>query len=58
MWVSAGAAAMVATEFTEVGVSTMMKAAMSRGMSQFVYMFYSNAFALFILIPSSLISYR
>ncbi|XP_050231181.1 WAT1-related protein At3g28050-like [Mercurialis annua] len=55
---SAVTAAMVVAEFIEMGISTVMKAAMSRGMSQFVYMFYSNALALFILIPSSFIYYR
>ncbi|XP_050231182.1 WAT1-related protein At3g28050-like [Mercurialis annua] len=55
---SAVTVAMVIAEFIEMGISTVMKAAMSRGMSQFVYMFYSNALALFILIPSSFIYYR
>ncbi|KDP21320.1 hypothetical protein JCGZ_21791 [Jatropha curcas] len=49
---------MVGVEFMVVGISTIMKAAMNKGMSQFVYIVYSNAFALFILLPSSFIFYR
>ncbi|OAY61548.1 WAT1-related protein At5g40210 [Manihot esculenta] len=52
------AAAMVVTEFTEVGVNIIMKAAMTRGMNQFVYIVYSNALAIFILLPSCFIFYR
>uniref|UniRef100_A0A2P2M293 WAT1-related protein n=2 Tax=Rhizophora mucronata TaxID=61149 RepID=A0A2P2M293_RHIMU len=51
-------AAMVATEFMEVSVSTISKAAMNKGMSQFVFTVYSNALAIFILLPSTLIYYR
>ncbi|XP_050237202.1 WAT1-related protein At3g28050-like [Mercurialis annua] len=60
MWDSGTAVtvAMVTTAFTEVAISTMMKAAMERGMSQFVYIAYSNALALFFLFPSSYFFYR
>ncbi|XP_021635848.2 WAT1-related protein At5g40230 isoform X3 [Hevea brasiliensis] len=51
-------AVMVVIECMEVGVSTIMKAAMTRGMSQFVYIVYSNALALVILLSSSFIFYR
>ncbi|XP_037495623.1 WAT1-related protein At5g40210 [Jatropha curcas] len=58
MWSPGVTAAMVGVEFTEVGISTIMKAAMNKSMSQFVYIVYSNAFAIFILLPSSFIFYR
>ncbi|WCJ21687.1 nodulin MtN21 /EamA-like transporter family protein [Euphorbia peplus] len=58
MWVSGVAAAMVAVEFIEVSISTIMKVATSRGMSPFIYIVYPNALALFILVPSSFFFYR
>ncbi|WCJ21688.1 nodulin MtN21 /EamA-like transporter family protein [Euphorbia peplus] len=58
MWVSGVAAAMVGIESMEVSLSTIMKAAMARGMSPFIYILYSNALALFILVPSSFFFYR
>ncbi|XP_037495593.1 WAT1-related protein At3g28050 isoform X1 [Jatropha curcas] len=58
MWSPGVTAAMVGVEFMVVGISTIMKAAMNKGMSQFVYIVYSNAFAIFILLPSSFIFYR
>ncbi|KAF2325345.1 hypothetical protein GH714_026854 [Hevea brasiliensis] len=58
MWGIGVTAAMVITEFTEVGISIILKAAMTRGLSQFVYIVYSNALAIPILLPSSFILYR
>ncbi|KAJ8758952.1 hypothetical protein K2173_003190 [Erythroxylum novogranatense] len=58
MWAYGVMAAMAATEFTEVSISSISKAAMSRGMSIFVYTVYSNALAIFILLLKSLIFYR
>ncbi|CAL2250447.1 unnamed protein product [Prunus armeniaca] len=44
-------AAMVMVEFADVGVSTITKAAMSRGMSTYVFVVYSNALATLLLLP-------
>lgn len=44
-------AAMVTVECTDVGVSIISKAAMSRGMSNFVYIVYYNALGALILFP-------
>ncbi|KAJ0096078.1 hypothetical protein Patl1_16195 [Pistacia atlantica] len=50
---------MVAVEFLEVGLSTLTKAAINKGMSDFVFIVYTNAFAAsFILLPSTLLYYR
>ncbi|KAM1015182.1 hypothetical protein ACFX1T_044894 [Malus domestica] len=43
--------AMVTVEFTDVGVTTVSKAAMSRGMSSYVFVVYSNALAAIFLLP-------
>ena len=51
-------AAMVATQFVEVGMNTILKAAMSRGMSNFVFIVYSNALAVLVLFAASVIVYR
>src|ERR1044072_37760 len=51
-------AAMVIVEFRDVGLSTLSKAAMSRGMSPFVFVVYSNALATLILLPSSFLINR
>lgn len=48
-------AAMVMVECLDVGMATLSKAAMSRGMSHFVFVVYSNALASAILLPSSFI---
>ncbi|PRQ53830.1 putative EamA domain-containing protein [Rosa chinensis] len=45
-------AAMVTVQFTDVGISTISKAAMSRGMSSYVLIVYSNALATLLLLPS------
>ncbi|GLU21577.1 hypothetical protein SLE2022_377100 [Rubroshorea leprosula] len=49
---------MVMVECFDVGLNTLSKAAMARGMSDFVFVVYSNAFALLILLPSSFFFYR
>ncbi|ONI08417.1 hypothetical protein PRUPE_5G177200 [Prunus persica] len=51
-------AAMVMVEIMDVGLTTLSKAAMSRGMSHFVFVVYSNALATLILLPSSFIIHR
>ncbi|KAL9684107.1 hypothetical protein QQ045_021539 [Rhodiola kirilowii] len=44
-------AAMVASECLDVGLTTISKSAMSKGMSHFVFVVYSNALATLILLP-------
>ncbi|OVA16286.1 Drug/metabolite transporter [Macleaya cordata] len=44
-------AAMVMVEFTDVGVTTLSKAAMLKGMSPFVYVVYYNALGTLLLLP-------
>ena len=44
-------------ECLEVGLSTISKAAMNRGMSDLIFICYSNALAIFFLLPSSLFFY-
>ncbi|KAK3035831.1 hypothetical protein RJ639_034647 [Escallonia herrerae] len=51
-------AAMVMVESLDVGLTTLSKAAMSKGMSHFVFVVYSNALASVILLPSSFIFRR
>ncbi|CAL5444669.1 unnamed protein product [Camellia sinensis] len=46
-------AAMVMVECFDVGLTTLSKGAMSRGMSHFVFVVYSNALATLILLPAS-----
>ncbi|XP_077237796.1 WAT1-related protein At3g28050-like [Tasmannia lanceolata] len=49
-------AAMVSVECLDVGLTTLSKAAMSRGMSHFVFVVYSNVLATTLLIPLYFIS--
>ncbi|RVW52770.1 WAT1-related protein [Vitis vinifera] len=51
-------AAMVMVECLDVGLTTLSKAAMSRGMDHFVFVVYSNAFASLILFSISFIFLR
>ncbi|TKY69836.1 WAT1-related protein [Spatholobus suberectus] len=51
-------AAMVATQFLEVGLNTLIKSANTNGMSNFVFIVYSNLLALFFLLPSTLLYHR
>ncbi|MED6106033.1 hypothetical protein PIB30_000817 [Stylosanthes scabra] len=45
--------ALVLVQCLDVGLTTLSKAAMSRGMNHFVFVVYSNALATLILLPSS-----
>ncbi|XWS63633.1 hypothetical protein CRYUN_Cryun06bG0117600 [Craigia yunnanensis] len=49
---------MVMAECVQVGLMILGKAAMSHGMSNFVFVFYSNALASLILLPSSFLFHR
>ncbi|XWS34847.1 hypothetical protein CRYUN_Cryun21dG0072200 [Craigia yunnanensis] len=49
---------MVMAECAQVGLMIMGKAAMSHGMSNFIFVFYSNALASLILLPSSFLFHR
>ncbi|KAK3442354.1 hypothetical protein EUGRSUZ_B02544 [Eucalyptus grandis] len=49
---------MVMAECAQVGLMIVSKAVMSNGMSNLVFVFYSNAFASLILLPASLIFHR
>ncbi|CAL2231399.1 unnamed protein product [Prunus armeniaca] len=49
---------MVMVEFLDVGLNILSKAAMKKGMSDFVFVVYANALALFVLLPSSFFFYR
>ncbi|CAJ1931501.1 unnamed protein product [Sphenostylis stenocarpa] len=51
-------AAMVATQFLDVGLNTLIKAANTNGMSNFVFVVYANFLALFVLLPSTFFYYR
>lgn len=50
-WDVASFAAMIAVECTDVGVSTISKAAMAKGMSKNVSVVYYNALAILLLLP-------
>ncbi|KAK8655418.1 hypothetical protein V6N13_107994 [Hibiscus sabdariffa] len=58
MWGKSVTAIMVATEFLEVGLNTVNKAAMNKGLSHFVLVLYSNVLGIFMLAPCILIFYR
>ena len=58
MWSLGVTAIMVAVEFFEVGLTTLSKAAMRKGMSNFVFVVYSNGLAIFVLLLASFIFYR
>ncbi|KAF2308573.1 hypothetical protein GH714_010841 [Hevea brasiliensis] len=51
IWNLAPFAAMIAVECTDVGVSTISKAALAQGMSKYVSVVYYNALATLILLP-------
>ncbi|XP_058180396.1 WAT1-related protein At4g15540-like [Rhododendron vialii] len=44
-------AAMMAVECTDIGISTLSKAAMTKGMSNFVFVVYANALGSLLLLP-------
>ncbi|XP_028801843.1 WAT1-related protein At3g28050 [Neltuma alba] len=50
--------AMVAAQFSDVGLNTLVKAATTNGMSKFVFIVYSNALALCFLLPSTFLYHR
>ncbi|XP_019088891.1 PREDICTED: WAT1-related protein At5g40210 isoform X3 [Camelina sativa] len=50
--------AMVATEFSNVGVNTLVKAATSKGLSPFVVLVYSYTFGSLLLLPLTFLSFR
>lgn len=51
-------AAMVMLEFVDTGLNVISKAAMSKGMSHFVFVVYSNALATLIMFLPSFFFYR
>jgi len=51
-------AAMIGTQFLEVGLNTLIKQANTNGMSNFVFIVYSNFFALFVLAPTTFFYHR
>lgn len=51
-------AIMLVVEFLEVTINTVSKAAMTRGMNDFVFVMYSNAFGACFLLPLTLIFFR
>ena len=50
--------AMVASQFLEVGLNTIIKAATANGMSKFVFIAYSNVLAFCFLLPSTFLYHR
>ncbi|KAL2349382.1 hypothetical protein Fmac_003382 [Flemingia macrophylla] len=50
--------AMVAAQFLSVGLNTLIKASMSKGMSNFVFVAYSNLLAFPLLLLASTFHYR
>ncbi|KAL1200363.1 WAT1-related protein [Cardamine amara subsp. amara] len=50
--------AMVATEFSNVGVNTLVKVATSKGVNPFVVLVYSHSFASLPLLPLTFLSLR
>ncbi|CAL5421380.1 unnamed protein product [Camellia sinensis] len=59
MWISwMIIAVMVGIECVEAGLNTLTKVAMTSGMSDFVFVVYSNSLALLFLLPSTLIYHR
>ena len=51
-------ALLLAIEFLDVIVYTVSKAAMTKGMNDFVFVMYSNAFASFLLLPLTVFFHR
>jgi hypothetical protein len=49
---------MMMAECAQVGLMIVGKQAMTRGMSNLVFIFYSNAFASLILLPTSFLFHR
>ncbi|KAG8653989.1 WAT1-related protein At3g28050 isoform X2 [Manihot esculenta] len=57
MWGLGVTAVLLTMEFLEVAMNTVNKAAMSKGMSQFVLVVYSNILGVLLLLSSSFIFY-
>ena len=51
-------ALLVVVQFLQVGLNTMIKASLSKGMSNYVFVAYSNLFAFCFLLPSTIFYYR
>ena len=49
---------MVMSECAQVGLMIVSKAAMADGMSNLLFIFYSNALASLLLLPTSLLFHR
>ncbi|XAR48048.1 hypothetical protein NMG60_11030749 [Bertholletia excelsa] len=49
---------MIAVQFIQVGLIVAIKQATSRGMTKFVFVFYSNALASLVLLPTSFLIHR
>ncbi|XP_028072581.1 WAT1-related protein At3g28050-like isoform X2 [Camellia sinensis] len=58
MWAAGMIAVMVGIECMEAGSNTLSKAAMTNGMSDYVFVVYSNSLALLFILPSTLIYHR
>ncbi|XAR65043.1 hypothetical protein NMG60_11008998 [Bertholletia excelsa] len=58
MWAIGIIAVLVAIECLEAGLNTLSKAAMTRGMSDFIFVLYSNTLALLFLLPSTFFFHR
>lgn len=50
--------AMVAVQFAQVALMVVSKKAMATGITNFTFVFYSNAIASLILLPSSFLIHR
>ncbi|KAF7803083.1 WAT1-related protein [Senna tora] len=50
--------AMVISQILDVGKNTIVKKATNNGMSQFVFILYTNVLSLFVLLPSTFLYYR
>ncbi|XP_057448437.1 WAT1-related protein At5g40210-like [Lotus japonicus] len=50
--------AMVTTQFLDVGLNTLVKSATNSGMSNYVFVVYSNLLALCFLLPSTILYHR
>ncbi|KAI6685850.1 hypothetical protein NL676_031763 [Syzygium grande] len=55
---AAPVAGMVMAECAQVGLMVVGKAAMSNGLGNLIFVFYSNAFASLLLLPASLLFHR
>jgi len=49
---------MIMAEFAQVGLIILSKQAMAQGMTNFIFIFYSNAIAALLLLPTSFLIHR